>query len=74
MGTVIVRHCGYTAMVNVIGEVKKGNGEARDILIDDQSDGGANALNVNRYVSFIGLCTFLEREKEPFLSCPREGG
>lgn len=49
----MVRHCGYTAMVNVVGEVKKGNGEARDILINDQSDGGANALNVNRYVSLL---------------------
>ncbi|TYJ31481.1 hypothetical protein E1A91_A06G201500v1 [Gossypium mustelinum] len=47
MGTVIVRHCGYIAIVKVVGEVKNELHSARDIDIDDQPDGGANALNIN---------------------------
>ncbi|CAH8353902.1 unnamed protein product [Eruca vesicaria subsp. sativa] len=47
LSTVIVRHCGYTAVVNVKGEVKKRMTEIRDIVIDDLPDGGANALNLN---------------------------
>ncbi|CAA7028629.1 unnamed protein product [Microthlaspi erraticum] len=47
LGTVIVRHCGYTAAVNVKGEIKKGLTDFRDIVIDDLPDGGANALNLN---------------------------
>lgn len=49
LGVVIVRHCGYTAIVNVSGDVKKGSNSTQDIDIEDQPDGGANALNVNRY-------------------------
>ena len=48
LGTVIVRHCGYTAIVKVVGDVKKEKSGAQDIEIDDQPDGGANALNINR--------------------------
>ncbi|CAH2037548.1 unnamed protein product [Thlaspi arvense] len=44
LGTVIVRHCGYTAVVNVKGDIKKG---MTNIVIDDLPDGGANALNLN---------------------------
>ncbi|KAA8541942.1 hypothetical protein F0562_023094 [Nyssa sinensis] len=47
LGVVVVRHCGYTAIVKVVGDVKKGKYIARDIEIDDQPDGGANALNTN---------------------------
>ncbi|XWS20462.1 hypothetical protein CRYUN_Cryun31cG0103400 [Craigia yunnanensis] len=47
LGTVIVRHCGYTAIIKVVGDMKKGKSDAQDIEIDDQSDGGANALNIN---------------------------
>ncbi|KAF8086900.1 hypothetical protein N665_0609s0031 [Sinapis alba] len=47
LSTVIVRHCGYTAVINVKGEVKKGMTGLRDIVIDDLPDGGANALNLN---------------------------
>ncbi|GAB4842106.1 hypothetical protein Ancab_012064 [Ancistrocladus abbreviatus] len=46
LGVVVIRYCGYTATVRVVGDVKKHNG-SQDIEIDDQSDGGANALNVN---------------------------
>ncbi|XP_044485664.1 protein TSS-like [Mangifera indica] len=47
LGIVIVRHCGYTAIVKVVGDVKKEKFEAQDIEIEDQQDGGANALNIN---------------------------
>lgn len=47
LGTVVVRHCGYTAIVKVVGDVKKDKFMAQDINIDDQPDGGANALNLN---------------------------
>ncbi|XP_011073390.1 protein TSS [Sesamum indicum] len=47
LGVVVVRHCGYTATVKVVGEVKKGKSLLQDIDIEDQPDGGANALNIN---------------------------
>ncbi|XP_024008613.1 protein TSS isoform X2 [Eutrema salsugineum] len=47
LGTVTVRLCGYTAVVNLKGEIKKGLTDFRDIVIDDLPDGGANALNLN---------------------------
>lgn len=49
MSTVIVRLCGYTATVKVVGNVKKKKFDAQDIEIDDLPDGGANALNINRF-------------------------
>ena len=48
LGVVIVRHCGYTATIKVVGNVKKEKFETQDVEIDDQPDGGANALNINR--------------------------
>ncbi|KAJ8773911.1 hypothetical protein K2173_009342 [Erythroxylum novogranatense] len=47
LGVVIVRHCGYTGTVKVVGNLKKMKGDTEDIKIDDQPDGGANALNIN---------------------------
>jgi protein TIF31 len=47
LGVVVVRHCGYTAIVKVVGDVKRKKFMAQDIDIDDQLDGGANALNIN---------------------------
>lgn len=44
---VVVKHCGYTAVVKVVGEVD--SSLPQDIKIDDQPDGGANALNINRF-------------------------
>jgi hypothetical protein len=60
LGKVIVRQCGYTAVVNVKGQTQKAMSDFRDILIDDLPDGGANALNLNRYVSlrFLIICVF----------------
>ena len=46
---VVVRHCGFTAIVKVAAEINLDGGSLpQDIDIEDQSDGGANALNVNR--------------------------
>ncbi|KAF8393143.1 hypothetical protein HHK36_021384 [Tetracentron sinense] len=47
LGVVVVRHCGYTAIVKVMGDVKKGTSTGQDINVDDLPNGGANALNVN---------------------------
>ena len=38
-------HCS----VKVFGNVKKAKFHTQDIEIDDQPDGGANALNINRF-------------------------
>jgi len=48
---VTIRYCGHVATVRVIGDLKK-DLEQHDIEIDDQPDGGANALNVYRFVIF----------------------
>ncbi|WOH05523.1 hypothetical protein DCAR_0624940 [Daucus carota subsp. sativus] len=45
-GTVVIRHCGYTATVKVVGDVKEDEYNSKSINIDDQPDGGANALNI----------------------------
>lgn len=45
---VVVRHCGCTAIVKVAPEFKLNGQILQDIDIEDQSEGGANALNVNR--------------------------
>lgn len=46
---VVVRHCGFTAIVKVDAEFKlDGSRNLQDIDIEDHSEGGANALNVNR--------------------------
>ncbi|KAK8514278.1 hypothetical protein V6N12_008989 [Hibiscus sabdariffa] len=47
LGTVTVKHCGYTAIVTVVDDMKKEKSGALDIEVDDQPDGGANALNIN---------------------------
>ncbi|KAA8522830.1 hypothetical protein F0562_009253 [Nyssa sinensis] len=48
LGVVVVRHCGYTAVVKVAAEVNwEGNPIPQDIDVEDQPEGGANALNVN---------------------------
>ncbi|CAI9280769.1 unnamed protein product [Lactuca saligna] len=47
LGTVFVRHCGYTATVKIVGDIKKAKFISQDISIDDQPEGGANSLNIN---------------------------
>lgn len=56
LGVVVVRHCGYTAIVKVSAEVNW-NGESipQDIDIEDHPEGGANALNINRSVQIALL-------------------
>lgn len=49
LGLVIVKHCGYTATVKVSGHVKDKNCAIENIYVDDQPDGGSNALNINRF-------------------------
>lgn len=45
----VVRHCGFTAVVKVSNDVNlEGKPVPKDIEIEDQPEGGANALNVNR--------------------------
>lgn len=47
----VIRHCGFTAVVKVLAEVNwVGRPVPQDIEIEDQPEGGANALNVNRSV------------------------
>ncbi|KAK6151543.1 hypothetical protein DH2020_014178 [Rehmannia glutinosa] len=48
LGVVVVRHCGYSAIVKISAEVDWGGKPTpQDIDIEDLPDGGANALNVN---------------------------
>ncbi|GKC96792.1 protein TSS, partial [Tanacetum coccineum] len=47
MSTVFVRHCGYTATVKIVGDIKKVKFMSQEIVIDDLPEGGANALNIN---------------------------
>jgi hypothetical protein len=49
---VIVKHCGYTAVVQVpVGtELITASVAQQEIHIEDQPEGGSNALNVNRLV------------------------
>ncbi|KAK9229464.1 hypothetical protein WN944_022426 [Citrus x changshan-huyou] len=65
LGTVIIRHCGYTAVVKVVGDVKERFG-TRDIEIEDQPNGGANSLNINRceIVTQCFFCRFLLAHKD----------
>ncbi|OVA05868.1 Tetratricopeptide repeat-containing domain [Macleaya cordata] len=46
-GVVVVRYCGYTATVKVVGDIKKGSCISQDIEVDDQPNGGSNTLNFN---------------------------
>lgn len=60
LSTVIVRLCGYTATVKVVGNVKKKKFDAQDIEIDDLPDGGANALNINSLRVLLHKCCSAE--------------
>lgn len=47
LGLVIVRHQGFTALVSALGMPAEMESLPDDIAIEDQPEGGANALNVN---------------------------
>lgn len=50
LGVLNVRHCGYIATVKVQGkENDKVGSPLQSMELPDQPDGGANALNINRY-------------------------
>ncbi|GJV96448.1 protein TSS [Tanacetum coccineum] len=64
LGIVVVRHCGYTAVVKVDAEVNwDGKPIPQDIDIEEQPEGGANALNVN------SLRMLLHKSSTPSPSC-----
>lgn len=48
MGLVFVRHRGYIVLAEAAGPVEGGDNAPIDVDVDEQPDGGANALNVNR--------------------------
>ncbi len=52
LGTVIVRHQGYTVLVDAAGPKPEEEELPTDLAINEQIDGGANALNVNRSHTF----------------------
>lgn len=59
LGVILVRHCGYTAIVRVpVMVIQDGSTLPKDIDIEDHPKGGANALNVYRYVSGA-ICVFM---------------
>ncbi|GJX78920.1 hypothetical protein Tco_0327069 [Tanacetum coccineum] len=47
MSTVFVRHCVETTTVKIVGDIKKAKFMSQEIVIDDQPQGRANALNIN---------------------------
>ncbi|KAF6158098.1 hypothetical protein GIB67_014892 [Kingdonia uniflora] len=47
LGAAVVRYCGHIVTVKVVGDVRRENYADQVIDIDDQPDGGSNALNVN---------------------------
>ncbi|KAH7422615.1 hypothetical protein KP509_12G017100 [Ceratopteris richardii] len=57
LGLVIVRHKGFTAVVSPLGESPKRQPLPDDIHIDDQPEGGANALNVNSLRYLLQSCS-----------------
>lgn len=57
LGVVNVRYCGYTAIVKVAQrENDKASNPSQSIEILDQPEGGANALNINRYLFTLKMC------------------
>jgi len=51
LGVVVVKHCGFTAVVKVPVEAGFSGSPVgkQDLDIEEQPEGGSNALNVNRY-------------------------
>ncbi|EXB57988.1 hypothetical protein L484_001739 [Morus notabilis] len=63
LGVVVLRHCGFTAVVKVSSDVTwEANALRQDIDIEDQPEGGANTLNVN------SLRMLLHKSSSPQLS------
>ena len=49
LGVVNVRYCGYIAVVKVEGRSEKVSLSSQSSELLEQPEGGANALNINRY-------------------------
>ncbi|KAG0621755.1 hypothetical protein M758_3G045500 [Ceratodon purpureus] len=47
LGLVFIRHRGYIVLAESAGPVESGDNAPSDVDVDEQPDGGANALNVN---------------------------
>lgn len=57
LGVVNVRYCGYIAVVKLEGkESSKMDTHFQSIELLDQPEGGANALNINRFLSNPTTC------------------
>lgn len=56
LGVINIRYCGYIAVVKIKKrENKKGSPLSQSIEIE-QPEGGANALNINRFVLNTTIC------------------
>lgn len=61
LGVVNVRYCGYTAVVKVARrENDKARNPSQSIELLDQPEGGANALNINRYLFTLRMFRLVE--------------
>jgi hypothetical protein len=59
LGVINVRYCGYIAIVQVAQrENDKASTTSQSIELLDQPEGGANALNINRYSFTLRMCQF----------------
>ncbi|KAL4584573.1 hypothetical protein LXL04_009176 [Taraxacum kok-saghyz] len=71
LSTVFVRHCGYTATVKIVGDIKKSKFLSQDIAIDDQPEGGANSLNINSLRALLPNSRDVELSEQGNLESPR---
>jgi hypothetical protein len=53
LGIVVVKQCGYTATVKVVGPPRASVDGKSNLSKIDQPDGGTHALNINRYVELL---------------------
>lgn len=61
LGVVNVRYCGYTAIVKVAQrENDEASNQSQSIELLDQPEGGANALNINRYLFTLTMFGLVE--------------
>lgn len=60
LGVINVRYCGYVGIVKVVQrENDKAFNPSPSVDLLDQAEGGANALNINRYVFTLRMCRFV---------------
>ncbi|KAJ4761266.1 Tetratricopeptide repeat (TPR)-like superfamily protein [Rhynchospora pubera] len=61
LGTVIVKQCGYTATVKVVGPPRISSDGKSSLGKIDQPDGGSHALNVNSLRTVLSKCSNVEK-------------